>query len=96
MAEEVTFELAIGQQLLLRPWVSILHDYHLDLVLRDDLYYLHGNAYVNLLEQVVNAIGSERSRIEISLKYMRTLRLSRIGEEIINKLKKYELGLIDS
>ena len=81
--------------MLLRSWVSILCDHYLNLVLRDGLYHLYGDAYVNLLEQVVNTIRSERSRIEISLKYMWTLRLSHIGEEMINKLKKYEIGLID-
>ena len=82
--------MAIGQQLLLRQWVSILCDHHLDLVLRDSLYHLHGDASVNLIEQAVNAIGSERSRVEINLKYMWILRLDCIGKEMINKLEKYE------
>ena len=50
------------------PWVSILRDHHSDLVLRGDLYHLHGVAYVNLIEQAVNAIRFERSRIEIKFK----------------------------
>ena len=79
----------------MRLWVSILHDHHLNLVLRDGLYHLHHDVYVNLIEQVVNAIGSERSKIEINLEYMWTLRLSHIGEEMINKFEKYGLGLID-
>ena len=64
----MTLKLATGQQLLLWLWVSILRDHRLDLVLRDGLYHLHSNAYVNLIEQVVNAIGSERSRIEKNIK----------------------------
>ena len=56
---------------------------------------MHGDAYVNLIEQSMNAIGSKRSRIGISLKYMWILKLDRIGEEMINKLEKYGLGLID-
>ena len=73
--------MAIGQQLLLRSWVSILCDHHLDLVLRDILYHLHVDAYVNLIEQSVNAIRSERSKIEINLKYMWNLWLSHIEKK---------------
>ena len=39
----------------------------------------------------MNAIRSERSRVEINLKYIWNLRLDRIGEEMINRLEKYEL-----
>ena len=53
---------------MLWPWVPILYDYYLNLVLRDSLYHLHGDAYVNLIEQAVIAIGFERSRIEIKFK----------------------------
>ena len=60
--------MAIVQQLLLQPWVSVLCDHRLDLVLRDSLYHLHVNAYVNLIEQSMNAVGSERSKIEIKFK----------------------------
>ena len=77
--------------MLLRPWVSILCDYRLDLILRNGLYHLHDDASVNLIKQTVNAIGSKRSRVEINFEYMWNLRLSHIGEEMINKLKKYEL-----
>ena len=51
-------------------WIitSILCDRHLDLILRDGLYYLCGDAYVNLIKQIVNVIGYERSKIEINLK----------------------------
>ena len=87
-------KLTKGQELLLWSWISILCNYRLDLVLRDSLYHLHGNTSVNLIEQVVNAIRSERSRVEITLKYMWSLRLGRIGEEMTNKLKKY--GLLSS
>ena len=81
--------------MLLWPWVSILCIYHLDLVLRDCLYHLHGDASVNLIEQVVNVIRFERSRVEIKLKYIWNLRLGRIGEEMINRLEKYGLmGLL--
>ena len=73
------------------PWTSIFYDYHLDLVLKDSLYHLYGDISVNLIEQAVNAIGSERFKVEINLKYMWSLRLGRIGEEMINRLKKYEL-----
>ena len=48
--------------------VSIFCGYRLDLVLRDSLYYLHVDASVNLIEQVVNAIGSERYRIKMNFK----------------------------
>ena len=67
-AKKVILKLTIGQQLLLWPWESILCDHCLDLVLKDGLYHLHSDAYVNLIEQVVNAVGSERSRIEIKFK----------------------------
>ena len=53
---------------MLWPWVSILYDHRLDLVLRDNLYCLYVDAYVNLIEQSVNAIRSERSKIEIKFK----------------------------
>ena len=66
--EKITFKLIIGQQLLLSPWIFVLCDYHLDLVLRDSLYHLHGDAYVNLLEQSMNVIRSERFRIKMNLK----------------------------
>ena len=75
--------------MLLWLWASILYDYHLDLVLRDSLYHLYGDASVNLIEQAVNVIGSERSRVEINLKYISSLRLGRTGEEMINKLETY-------
>ena len=58
------------QELLLWPWVSIFYDHCLDLVLRDNLYQLYSDASVNLIEQAVNAIGSERSKVEIKFKYM--------------------------
>ena len=61
-------ELAIGQQLLLQSWVSVLCDYRLDLILRDSFYHLHVDTYVNLIEQSVNTIKSERSKIEIKFK----------------------------
>ena len=81
--------------MLLWPWISILCDHHLDLVLRDNLYHLHGDVSVNLIKQAVNTIGSERSRVEINLKYMWNLKLSHIGEKMINKLEKYRLlGLL--
>ena len=73
------------------PWVSILCDHRLNLFLRDSLYYLHGDSSVNLIEQAVNAIEFERSRVEIIFEYMWDIRLSHIGEKMINKLKKYEL-----
>ena len=81
--------------MLLWSWVSILCDYHLDLVLRDSLYLLHGDVFINIIEQAVNAIGLERSKVEIKFKYIWNLRLSHIGEEMINKLEKYGLELID-
>ena len=42
----------------------------------------------------MNAIRSERSKVEINFKYMWNLRLDRIEEEMINKLKKH--GLLGS
>ena len=77
--------------MLLWLWISIFYDYHLDLVLRNSLYHLHSDVYVNLIEKVVNVIGSERSIVKIKLKYMWNLRLGPIGEEMINRLKKYRL-----
>ena len=44
---------------------------------------------MNLIEQAVNAIEFERSRVEINLKYMRNLGLGHIKEEMINRLEKY-------
>ena len=64
----MTLELAIGQQLLLRSWVSILCDHRLDLIFRDSIYHLHVDAYVNLIKQSVNVIRSKRSKIEIKFK----------------------------
>ena len=87
-------KLTVGQELLLWPWITVLCDYRLDLVLRDSLYHLHSDAFVNLIEQAVNAIGSSRSRVEINLEHMWDLRLSHIVEEMINKQKNY--GLLDS
>ena len=55
---------------MLSPWAPNLCNYRLDLVFRDSLYHLHGDASMNLFEQIVNAIGSERSKFEINLKYM--------------------------
>ena len=49
---------------------------------------------MNLIEQAMNATGSERSRVEINLKYMCFLRLGHIKEEMINRLEKY--GLLGS
>ena len=46
---------------------------------------------MNLIEQVVNTIRYERSRVEINLKHMWNLKLGRIGEKMINILEKYEL-----
>ena len=48
--------------------VSIFCDHRLNLVLRDSLYHLYGDASMNLIEQAVNVIGSERSKIEIKFK----------------------------
>ena len=39
----------------------------------------------------MNAIGFERFRDEINLKYMWYLRLGHVGKEMINRLKKYRL-----
>ena len=54
----------------------------------DGLYYLHTDASVNINEHIVNAIGSKRLRDRISQKYLWHLRLSHIGEDRLNKLKK--------
>ena len=50
---------------------------------------------MNIFEQTVSAIGSEKSIVEINLKYMWYLRLDHIGEEIIYRLEKHGLlGLL--
>ena len=36
----------------------------------DGLYHLHTDASVNINEQIVNAIGSKRSKDRISQKYL--------------------------
>ena len=53
-----------------------------------DLYHLHVDAdeSINLSKQIVTAVGSERSRYEINLKYIWHLRLGHIGDERINRL----------
>ena len=71
-----------------------LRDYHLDLVLRYSLYHLHGDTSVNLFEQTMSTIGSERFRVEINLKYLWYFRLAHIREKMIYRLEKY--GLLGS
>ena len=55
---------------------------------------MYGDVSINLIEQAVNVIGSERSRVKINFKYIWSLRLGHTGEEMINKLEKY--GLLGS
>ena len=54
----------------------------------DSLYHLHMDVSVNINEQIVNAIGSKRSRDRISQKYLWYFRLNHIGENRLNKLEK--------
>ena len=65
----------------------------------DSLYHLHVNVLMNVNEQIVNAIGSKRSRDRLNQRskrprdrlnqrYLWRPRLGHIGEDIINKLKK--------
>ena len=57
----------------------------------DSLYHIHMDVSVNISEQTVNTIGSNRSKNEINLKYLWHLRLGHIEEDRINKLEKHEL-----
>ena len=61
----------------------------------NSLYHLHVDVdeSINLSKQIVNAIGSKRSRDEINLKYIWHHRLGHIREERINRLMKD--GLLD-
>ena len=54
----------------------------------DGLYHLYTNASVNINEQIVNAIGSKRSRDRINQKYLWHLRLGHIREDRLIKLEK--------
>ena len=49
---------------------------------------MHGDAYVNIFKQIVNAIESKRPKDRISQKYLWHLRLSHVGEDRLNKLEK--------
>ena len=52
------------------------------------LYHLYVDVSVNVFEQVVNVIGSKRSRDNVNLKYMWHLKIGHIGDERINRLEK--------
>ena len=54
----------------------------------NNLYQLHVDVSVNLSEQIVSAIRSERFRNEINPKYTWLFRLNHIEKERINRLKK--------
>ena len=57
----------------------------------DGLYHLHMYASINFNKQIVNAIGSKRSRDRISQKYLWHLKLGHIDEDRLNKLEKDDL-----
>ena len=57
-------------------------------LLIDSLYRLYIDANMNLNEQVMSVVGQKRFRDEINQKYLWHHRLSHIGEDRINKLKK--------